>query len=47
LVPLREIAPDFIHPVFQMTVEELLNDLNDGKRVQPLQNQKELMSPCL
>ena len=47
LVPLMEIEPALIHPVFQMSVVELLNDLNDGKRVQPLQNQKELISHCL
>lgn len=47
LIPLMEIAPHFIHPVLKMSVMELLNDLNDGKIVQPLQNQKELISHCL
>ncbi len=47
LIPLMEIAPHLIHPVFKMSVMELLNDLNDGKIVQPLQNQQELISHCL
>ncbi len=47
LIPLMEIAPHFIHPVLKMSVMELLNDLNDGKIVQPLQNQQELISHSL
>lgn len=34
LVPLREIAPDLVHPVNGMTMEELLNACSDGGRVQ-------------
>lgn len=47
LIPLVEIAPHFIHPVLKVSAMELLNDLNDGKIVQPLQNQQELISHCL
>ncbi len=47
LIPLMEIAPHFIHPVFKMSVMELFNDLNDGKIVQPLQNQRESISQYL
>jgi len=47
LIPLMEIAPHFIHPVLKMSVIKLLNALNDGKMVQPLQNQQELTSHCL
>lgn len=30
LVPLQELAPDFIHPVYQRTVTELLADCQDN-----------------
>ena len=33
LEPLREIAPDFLHPRLQRTVSELLAELHDEKRV--------------
>ena len=33
LVPLREIAPDVVHPVSGMTVEELANAVRDEGRV--------------
>lgn len=33
LVPLAEIAPDVVHPVFQETVQTLLDSLEDGKSV--------------
>ena len=33
LVPLAEIAPDLVHPVFQETVQTLLGCLEDGKSV--------------
>jgi 2-amino-4-hydroxy-6-hydroxymethyldihydropteridine diphosphokinase len=47
LIPLMEIAPHFIHPVSKVSVMKLLDDLNDGKIVQPLQNQQELINHCL
>ena len=33
LVPLAEIAPDLVHPVFQETIQTLLNRLEDEKPV--------------
>ena len=33
LVPMLEIAPDFIHPVFEKTIEELYNELNKPEEV--------------
>ena len=33
LAPLAEIAPDLVHPVFQETVQALLEHLEDGKSV--------------
>jgi 2-amino-4-hydroxy-6-hydroxymethyldihydropteridine diphosphokinase len=33
LVPLAEIAPDLVHPVFQETIETLLEHLEDDKSV--------------
>jgi 2-amino-4-hydroxy-6-hydroxymethyldihydropteridine diphosphokinase len=33
LIPLVEVNPDFIHPVFSITVSELLKQCNDNKRV--------------
>jgi len=36
LVPLVEIAPDFIHPVFHKTVKELLNACIDNSAVRIL-----------
>ncbi|MCY4570398.1 MAG: 2-amino-4-hydroxy-6-hydroxymethyldihydropteridine diphosphokinase [Candidatus Poribacteria bacterium] len=33
LVPLAEIAPDLVHPVFQVSIQTLLNRLEDSKSV--------------
>jgi len=33
LVPLKEIAPDLVHPISGMTIEELLAACEDGERV--------------
>ena len=33
LVPLAQIAPDLMHPIFQESVQTLLNRLKDGKTV--------------
>lgn len=36
LIPFTEIAPDFVHPFFQKTVRELLNECQDQSIVQKL-----------
>lgn len=33
LVPLAEIAPNFVHPVFKQTIDTLLNDCPDQLEV--------------
>jgi len=33
LLPLKEITPHLIHPVFNQTISQLLDRLSDGKRV--------------
>jgi 2-amino-4-hydroxy-6-hydroxymethyldihydropteridine diphosphokinase len=32
LIPLKEIAPHLIHPVFNQTISQLFDRLNDNKR---------------
>jgi 2-amino-4-hydroxy-6-hydroxymethyldihydropteridine diphosphokinase len=36
LLPLRQIAPDFIHPIFQKSVSQLLNECDDDSKVEML-----------
>lgn len=36
LVPLVEITPNFVHPLFQATVKDLLKKLADNSNVKPL-----------
>jgi 2-amino-4-hydroxy-6-hydroxymethyldihydropteridine diphosphokinase len=35
LVPLAEIAPQLVHPTFQKTISELLDQLDDDSEVKP------------
>lgn len=39
LVPLCEVAPDFVHPVFHKTQEELLQQCTDDGIVRPMKNE--------
>lgn len=39
LVPLCELNPDFVHPVFKKTMKELLNDSKDNSEVTILKNE--------
>lgn len=36
LLPLHQIAPDFIHPIFQKSVSQLLNECDDDSKVEML-----------
>lgn len=36
LMPLSEIAPDFVHPIFGKTIQELKNECKDTLRIQKL-----------
>jgi len=36
LLPLRQIAPDFIHPIFQKSISQLLNECEDDSKVEML-----------
>jgi 2-amino-4-hydroxy-6-hydroxymethyldihydropteridine diphosphokinase len=38
LVPLCEIAPDLIHPVFQKSIRQLLDECEDKLKVSPIPN---------
>ena len=38
LVPLAEIAPDLVHPIFQESIQTLLNRFEDGKSVLKKEN---------
>ncbi len=40
LVPLYEIAPDYIHPVFNRSVRQLLFDCSDSLAVEPYAEQR-------
>lgn len=34
LVPLSEIAPEVIHPIFKKSIQELLEELEDSKKIE-------------
>jgi 2-amino-4-hydroxy-6-hydroxymethyldihydropteridine diphosphokinase len=36
LIPMNEVAPEFIHPVFQKTISQLLAECTDQLRVEPI-----------
>ena len=36
LVPMNEIAPDFVHPLLRQTISVLLHDCRDPEKVKPL-----------
>jgi len=38
LVPLSEIAPELIHPVFQKSIQQLLEECTDPLKVSPIPN---------
>lgn len=38
LVPLSEIAPELIHPVFQKSIRQLLDECTDSLKVSPIPN---------
>jgi len=40
LIPLAEIHPEMLHPVFRKTIRELLEDCEDTVDVHPLKNEK-------
>lgn len=40
LVPMNEIAPDYIHPILSKSVNELLHDSADALRVKPFYTQR-------
>ena len=40
LVPLVEIAPEFVHPVFHKTIDELLKECKDELGVEVFRNEK-------
>ena len=44
LVPLNEIAPDFIHPSFKKNIAFLLNECRDDTEVIKINNGKNLIS---
>lgn len=41
LVPLVEIAPQLVHPVFQKSMQELLTECTDLLKVNPVKNSEE------
>lgn len=40
LVPMNELAPDFIHPVFKKTMSQLLKETGDNLKVELYQTEK-------
>jgi len=41
LIPLKDIAPDLIHPVFRRTISQLLSELKSEEMVLPVSEDKE------
>lgn len=44
LIPLREIAPDFVHPIIGSTIEELIEECHDELKVKAVTLKKETLS---
>jgi len=40
MVPLKDIAPDLVHPIFQRTVSQILGELNATDEVSPVPEEK-------
>lgn len=45
LIPLTDIKPDFIHPVFQKSIQTLLDETEDHSLVKKVENSDQLLKP--